>query len=258
MESLRQIAVAAVAVALSGCAATDRLSAHYLDAKRAVGLDPAGAKSATHVSLIMQRRLASLPDPVRPDDMQPGLPGQLFLADAAGKPTPAAGDLTVTVTDETQRTPGQPPKTTEKWQFSRDVLEKLRQKDDRFGDCYVLFLPWPADWKDVTRVTVKGHYQATGQVALFASNVTINLDAGPQAGPAEWQKAEPYKAPAFDGKPAVAGPPPGRPEPTLLPAPSPEPLPPVQPQSVAPGIVVPQAQVPDGPLVPQTIEIRRS
>ena len=256
MERVRQIAAVAAAVALSGCAATDRLSAHYLDARRTVGLDPASARPATHVSLMMQRRLASLPDPTRPDAMQPGLPGQLFLAAADGRAVAANGDLIVTVTDDTPRPPGQPPKTTEKWQFNRDVLEKLRQKDDRFGDCYVLFLPWPADWKDVSRVTVKGQYQAAGQVVLHASEVTISLETGTQAMPAEWQKAEPFKAPPFDGKPAVAGPPPAQTEPILLPPPALLPL--VQPQPGTPGIVVPQTPAPVGPLVPQTVEIRRS
>ena len=253
MESLRQVAAVAVAVALSGCAATDRLSAHYLDAKRAVGLDPAAARPATRLSLIMQRRLASLPDPVRPDAVQPGLPGQVFLAGADDRPVPAGGDLTITVTDDTPRPPGQAPRTGEKWQFSRDVLAMLKQKDERFGECYVLFLPWPADWKDVTRVTIKGHYQAAGQVALFAQEVKINLDAGPAPGSGDlWPKAEQQPVPAIGSKPAVVGPPPTQPEPILLPPPA------LQPQSAAPGIVVPQTPAPAGPLVPQTIEIRRS
>ncbi len=250
MECLRQVTVAAVAVALGGCAATERLTTNFHEAKRAVGLDPAAARPATQLSLIMQRRLENLPDAVHPDAKQPGLPGQLFLVGADGKPVAAVGDLVVTVTDETPRPPGQPPRTTEKWHFTPEVLPKLRVKDDRFGECCVLFLPWPADWKDVTRVTVKANYKdkAAGAIPLDALEVTINLDLGPKPVEDVWKKIEPYKVPPADPRPTA-----GQPIPISPPAPSPQllPVPTLEP-------VAPQAPAGPAPSGPQTIIVPRS
>jgi hypothetical protein len=263
MGSVRQVALVAAAVALTGCAATDRLSAGYLGTRRAVGLDPAAARPVTQVLLLMQRRLEALPvGPDRPDERQPGLPGQVFLRAADGMPTDAGGDLTLTVTDDTPRPLGQPPRTAEKWHFTRDVLALLKQKDERLGDCYVLFLPWPAEWRDVTRVTIRGQYQAAGQTALFAKDVPVALDTGPQAGPIEWQKAERYAVPPFSGREAVPGPPPVTqrdpiplPQRGVHPGVAPPPDLPVLPPPAPGGVLLPPSATPGG--LPQTIVVPR-
>lgn len=226
--------MAAVAAAtLCGCAATDRITAGYLDARQAAGLDPAPVRTATQVSLVMQRRLATLPDPTREDAEQGGLPGQVFLMAADGKPVAAAGNLTVTVTDATPRPPGQPPRTTEKWQFTPDVLHRLTVRDDRFGECYALFLPWPEDWADVTRVAVKAVYQAPGSIELHAPEVGVVLEQN-TAGGETWKKTEPFRMPPA-GEPKPAGPPPA---PFLLPPPIQVPPAATGPPAVGPQTIV--------------------
>ena len=189
MDRLRQVTLVLAVGAACGCAATDRLTAHYTDARRAVGMESA---PASQVMLVMQRKLQPLPDPLHPDATQNGLPGQVFLQGSDGRPVPADGDLTVVVADET---PGRPAKTTEKWHFGRDILARLRQKDERFGDCYILFLPWPADWKDVTRVTVKAVFAPANGVTLYAPEVQINLDVSPDEMRQRWQQLDAVKGP---------------------------------------------------------------
>ena len=208
MERSRQVMAVAVIAAACGCAATDRLTAQYHDARRSVGMDATAPPS--QVMLVMQRRLAGLPDPLRPDATQQGLPGQVFLLGSDNRPAAADGDLTVVVSDDTPRPPGQPPMKTEKWQFGRDILTKLRQKDERFGECYVLFLPWPADWKDVSKVTVRAVYTPANGVTLHAQEVPIVLEVGTKELQERWEKlgamkaAQPPAAPA----PSIQLPPP--------------------------------------------------
>lgn len=221
MERLRQVTLAAVAAAgLGGCAAADRITAGYLDAKAAVaGTVPATPRPVTQVQLVLRRKLERLSDPTRPDAFQPGLPGQVFLLGADSRPVPAAGNLTVTVTDSTERPPGQPPRATEKWQFTADVLPRLATRDQRFGDCYALFLPWPPDWADVKRVTVSAVYQPPGGVELSTPETLLVLDQS-QGEPAPvWEKGEPLKVPKVTNP--NARPSAGPPIPVTPPAPAP-------------------------------------
>lgn len=255
MERVRQITLVAVLVTtLGGCMTTDRLSANYHEARRAVGLDAASGPPATQLSLIMQRRLKGLPDPTRPDQQQYGLPGQMFLIGADGRAAAADGDLVVTVIDETPRSSGQSPKTTEKWHFTPDVLPRLRVKDERFGDCYVLFLPWPAGWQDVTRVTVRANFKnkTAGAVELHAQEVTINLDLGsddPRHVQAQWEKLGAAKPPASSGQSLPVAPQSPPTAPALLPPPSQTPVVPQLQTSPAPPAI---------PGTPHTIVVPRN
>lgn len=222
MERLLQVTLAAAAAAgVGGCAAADRITAGYLDAKAAVvGAAPAPPRPATQVQLVLHRQLARLPDPTRADAQQAGLPGQVFLLGADNRPVAAAGDLTVTVVDATERPPGQPPRDTEKWQFTADVLPRLAVKDQRFGDCYALFLPWPPDWADVRRVTVKAVYQPAGGVELHTPETQIVLDTG---GPPEVslrRDLPAFQVPKVTNPNASPAPPPAAGQPIPLPPPT--------------------------------------
>ena len=253
MERLRQVILAgAVLAAVGGCAATDRLSSGYLDARRAVGLEPAPARPVTQVSLLFEKRLQSLPDPTRPDATQAGLPGQLFVTAAEGQPTVVAGPVTITVYDKTPRPAGQPPRTPEKWEFTPDVLARLRTDKGQLGACYVVFLPWPKGWEDVTRVSIRGLYKADGGPELFSHEAQVALEAGDQSAAPGWVKAENYAVPVVQGaKPGDAPP-----AAFKLPPPPVELPPGFQPQP-NPGAVLPPPAI-NPPTGPQTIVLPRS
>jgi hypothetical protein len=136
---------------------------------------------ATEMAVAWRSKIEYLPDPARNGVMGPGLAGQLFLF--GGKKlefAPADGVLTVDLVDETLRAPGQPPATPERWQFSKEMLNRLQTTDDTFGKSYVLFLPWPAYKPDITRVKISARYDQEHGETLFAlppSVVTITRDA---------------------------------------------------------------------------------
>ncbi len=202
-------------------------------------------KPATQMLCFWQRRPQHLPDPSRDGVMAPGLVGQMFLISPDNKPVDVTGDLIVQAIDETKRPPGQPAAMPEIWQIDKAALKKLATKDERFGTCYALFLPWPANWKDVTNVRMQAKYISKPNGDLFASDVAMTLEfAAPGAawnepggapsaaakatGPSE-MRGIPDLAKAFKNSPGVAAPPTSfaganptlPPQPTFLPPPSP-------------------------------------
>jgi hypothetical protein len=97
--------------------------------------------------------------------MRAGIVGQVFVLDTDGHHTEARGDLFVMAEDVTPRPPGQPPAVPEVWHFDPVTLRKLRTKDERLGDCYALFLPYPPNWKDVSQIRVSTQYKPKGDPA---------------------------------------------------------------------------------------------
>ena len=52
--------------------------------------------------------------------------------------------------------------------------------DERFGRSLVVFLPWPAHWRDVNRLYVQARYDQPGGQTLYAQPGTVTLDlSGP-------------------------------------------------------------------------------
>ncbi len=182
MVGLPQVARRAAAAGLlalpAGCAAAQKVShvaqASYTDAKQAVGLE-AAPQPATQIICQWNRRLAPLPDPTRDGEQSAGIVGKVFLMAADNSPAAAAGDLSVVVYDET---PGRPPRTPEMWHYDHKTLARLRTTDERFGPCYAVFLPWPADWKgDVTQVKLLARYQGGPDAPdLWAAEVKMAID----------------------------------------------------------------------------------
>lgn len=133
-------------------------------------------KPASQMICFWQRRPQYLPDPSRDGVMAPGLVGQLFLISPDNKSAEITGDLVVQGTDETKRPQGQAAAMTEVWHIDKMTLKKLATKDERFGTCYALFLPWPANWKDVTNIRMQAKYISKPNADLFASDVQMTLE----------------------------------------------------------------------------------
>lgn len=169
---------AALAASLAGgCASAPPVDFVSDALKHAVG--PSAPEPASQVVCFWQRRLSTLPDPTRDGAMTAGVAGQMFLITPDNKPAEVNGDLAVVVYDETPRPPGQEPMRPELWHYTKDTLKRLATTDERFGRCYVLFLPWPAHWKDVTAVKIMARYQSPGNPDLYASEVRMALDFTP-------------------------------------------------------------------------------
>ena len=132
----------------------------------------------TQVVASWQRKLSSLPNPLADGRMTLGLTGQLFLQGADGGATPAAGGVTFMVYDESPRATGVPERTPEMFEFDPVTLAKMRSGDERFGPCYVIFLPWPKDWgADVTLIRVATKYVPTaGPFPIPAAEVKVAMD----------------------------------------------------------------------------------
>lgn len=182
MVSLPQVARRAAAAGLLalpvGCAAAQKVThvaqSSYTDAKQAVGLE-AAPPPATQIICQWNRRLAALPDPTRDGEQAAGIVGQVFLMAADNSPANAAGDLSIVAYDET---PGRPPRTPEMWHYDVKTLARMRTSDERFGPCYAVYLPWPADWKsDVTGVKLLARYQGGPDAPdLWAAEVKLAID----------------------------------------------------------------------------------
>jgi hypothetical protein len=171
------LAAAASTAAATGCATFAAASKDMRDLVAAPEPNP-----ASQIACAWQNRLATLPDPLRNGAPIPGVAGQIFLYDTGSMPVAATGELTVQVSDATPRMPGQAGPPTEVWHFSNDTLKKLRMVDERIGLCYVVFLPWPETWRDVTRVRFQVRYdQPAGQKTLYANEATVTLDFTPGA-----------------------------------------------------------------------------
>jgi hypothetical protein len=147
---------------------------------------------AAEIGIGWRNRVAYLPDPARSGAPGPGLVGQLFLFGGPKQSfVDADGTLTVDLIDETPRPAGQKPATPERWQFSKELLLKMRTVDETFGKSYVLFLPWPAYKPDITRVRIAARYDPDDPRngnTLFATPAVVTLDS-----------STPHGAPVWDG-----------------------------------------------------------
>jgi hypothetical protein len=106
----------------------------------------------------------------------------MFLIAADGTAADVVGDVTVALHDDT---PGRPPRTTEVFHFTADVIKRLKTDDERFGRSYVLFLPWPPEWQDVTAIRLLARYEAPG-TSLHSGEVKLLLDLSESDAPV-WQ-----------------------------------------------------------------------
>ena len=221
ISGIAALAAAALVPAGLGCTSLNKTKSEFA---QALHLEP--PKPASQIICFWQRRPAYLPDPGRDGVMAPGLVGQMFLISQDNKSVDITGDLVVQATDETHRPAGQAPAVTEVWHFDKATLKKLATKDERFGTCYALFLPWPSNWKDVTNVRMQAKYISKPSPDLVASEVTMTLEfttpgaaawndvnkGGKPTGPAE-MKGIPDLAKVFKAQPTGAFPPAGA-EPT--------------------------------------------
>ncbi|MCS7269549.1 MAG: hypothetical protein NZ703_00560, partial [Gemmataceae bacterium] len=119
-------------------------------------------RPVAEIATAWRNKVEYLPNPAAQGALQPGLAGQVFLYTAEARPAVANGRLIVDLIDETPRPPGVPPLTPERWEFKKDVLKALRTIDERFGECYVIFLPWPTYRPDVTHVRLRVRYEPEG------------------------------------------------------------------------------------------------
>jgi hypothetical protein len=147
---------------------------------------------ASEFACAWQNKLAQLPDPTKNGATITGLPGQMFLFAPDGgdklKPAVPTGELTISVIDETPRSAGYPKKPNEIWHFTRDKLEQMQATDERFGKNFVLFIPWPENWRDVSRVRILSRYdqKVNGQTTTLygqESLVTLDFVTAPGANP---------------------------------------------------------------------------
>lgn len=203
MDRLRPLTAArflglAVLIA-AGCAHTARVSKKVTHAvESAAGL--AKPSPATAIACGWQPRLSQLPNPVKNGALAPGIAGELLLiAEDGGKPE-VDGDVTVAVYDDTPRPDGTPAHKPEVWHFTKDVVRSMRSHDERLGPCYILFLPWLPEWRDVTTVRILTRYDPPGGPTLFTGECKLALDLAAPDAPV-WTEAGKAGQPAgFDGR----------------------------------------------------------
>lgn len=190
MVRLRLQIIAVVAVALStGCTATswfhrDSNQTYPTTTKPPVETRDAPmvmtkadkAAPAKEFALAWQNRLAQLPDPSKNGAQNPGIVGQVFLYTEKLHPAQVRGELTIIVSDGTDRAPGAPVHEPNVWHFTADTLKKLVVMDERFGKSFAVFLPWPESWRDVSRLNIQARYDQPDTMTLFAQASTVTLD----------------------------------------------------------------------------------
>lgn len=141
------------------------------------------SQPATQLVSAFNPQVQYLSDPTQDGVQRPGLVGQMFLIGADHNFTEASGDLYVMAEDITPRPTGQPPQVMEVWHFDPVALKKMRTTDERFGECYALFLPYPSNWKDVTQVRINTQYKPKGdptkEPTLPGPPQTLMLDFTP-------------------------------------------------------------------------------
>ena len=176
MERVPPLTILAALLCLggAGCLSADKAQAKYTSLKRTVGLEK--PEPVTEVMSFWQRRLAPLNDPTRDGMMVTGLVGQVFMISPTSQSAEARGHLAIMVYDTTPRPQGQPERTPELFDFDPATLAKLKTKDERFGPCYAVFLPWPEGWADVTNLKIMTRYQAPGEDALQGREVLVQLE----------------------------------------------------------------------------------
>ncbi|AMV28845.1 hypothetical protein VT84_30910 [Gemmata sp. SH-PL17] len=122
-----------------------------------------------------QNRISVMPDLSHTLRLSPGIVGRMFLFDVSKQEfTKTGGTLTVDLVDET---PGKRAAAPERWQFSREDLEKWAIPDKTYEKSYVLFLPWSAYTSDITQVRISARFDADTGHTLFAAPATITIDA---------------------------------------------------------------------------------
>jgi hypothetical protein len=139
---------------------------------------------ATEIAVAWRNYIDYLPDPTKEGKNGPGIAGQMFLFGPGGTPVSAEGTLTVDLYDETPRPAGQPGLVRQNYVFPKEVLKQLRTTDERFGKCFVVFLPWPEYRPDVTRVRITTRYDFDGRT-LFGEELVTNISEKPS--PMSWK-----------------------------------------------------------------------
>lgn len=135
-------------------------------------------QAATQFVTAWRSQLGQLPDPTKNGAMKPGIVGQVFLMTDKYLPAEITGSLTIAATDATDRFPGMPAKQPNAWHFDADTLKRMTVVDERFGKCVAVFLPWPEEWTDVTRLQIQARYDqpGPGTYTLYAPQSLVTLD----------------------------------------------------------------------------------
>ncbi|HVL15110.1 MAG TPA: hypothetical protein VM529_21240, partial [Gemmata sp.] len=137
-----------------------------------------GKPVATEMTTLWKNRVEHYPDPTRNGENVAGLSGQLFLYGPAMQPASAEGELKITLHDDTPRPAGLPGGEPECWIIGSDSLRRAAVKDERFGECYALFLPWQSRRSDVTRVRLAITFQPKDGPTLHGTETRLTLDMG--------------------------------------------------------------------------------
>ena len=159
----------------AGCLTAEKAQSGYTSMKQSVGLEQ--PQPVSQLMTIWDPRLGTLTDPTRDGATVTGLVGQVFMLTPKDQPAEARGDLAVVLYDTTPRPAGQAERTAEMYHLTQETMVNLRTKDERFGLFYAMFLPWPAEWTDVTHVKVMARYQPPGGTAIQAREVPVQLQA---------------------------------------------------------------------------------
>lgn len=180
MESARALIPVALLAAI-GCTSLKSVSIRNLTDDIEVALELKEPPAATEFACAWQNRLQQLPDPSRDGAMTTGLVGQAFLFTPDMTPAEIRGDLTIIVADAAAA-PGTDRKP-EVYHFTAETLRKMVVTDERFGRSVVLFLPWPAEWRNVSRLTIQARYDQKDQHTLYAQPTSLTLDLSAGSGP---------------------------------------------------------------------------
>jgi len=172
------LACAAVPAFAIGCHSTRKITTQWSES-----LFEGTPQPATSIGCMWKKQIAHLPDPTRDGVLGAGITGVMNLYATDGLPTKSDGDLQVMAYDETPRVEGKPASKPSMWHFDPATLKRLRTKDERGMDCVLLFLPWPQDWNDVTKVRIQVKYTPkTGETSLFTTDQVMAFEFENQPG----------------------------------------------------------------------------
>jgi len=170
------VALAAVALGGAGCQSVAKSGT---DMMRAVGLNKPAPPN--QFICIVEPNILYQPDTTKNGQPAALMLGKVYLFGADQKPVEADGQLTVVLNDTTVRPPGAAQRDRSIVHIDAATFKKLGANDERFGRHFVVPLPWPDGWGDVTHVTVQARYspsKATGVPDLFNPESRFAVNPG--------------------------------------------------------------------------------
>jgi hypothetical protein len=133
---------------------------------------------ATQLVSVFNPTLVSLTDSTVEKLAVLGVKGQVFMISDGGELLRPKGDLYVVVETDAKGHDGKL-LAQKVYHFNPKTLAELKTKDERFGECYGVFLPWPENWPTTLDLKLRTKFRPSGErlPELFSKRQTLKVQS---------------------------------------------------------------------------------